>query len=382
MPRDCTGRMPRDCALTAVWKNAIVTTMFCAGQAAPAQVWKTAGRAVIKISVIVPVYNGEKYLKSCLESIAGQSLDALEIIVVDNGSTDCSAAVIHQFMDEWEARRKILFIKEEQQGNAFARNIGMRAATGEFLAFVDQDDSMDREFLEQMYAQAQALKADVLAAGCRAVNLRGATTRMLRLTDDPWSPFRMVAPWAKLYKRTLIEDHHLQFLPVNKGEDVYFVFHAYNCASRLRTVPLTGYRWLANPESFSHTEHRKIDRRNSILPLFDALQESLFPLQNIERDFLEYFYIKTIVHETMFCAGGKSFEAAYGYYSQLREWIDRNYPDNEHNRYVGIMTPGGEELKRRIFVAWVWHMKKRGSVGTFLRLYTRCLQLCTGIRRG
>lgn len=326
---------------------------------------------MIKISVIIPVYNGEKYLRRCLDSIAGQSLENLEIIIVDNASTDRSADVIQSFINGWSEKRKILFINEEKQGNSFARNAGMAIATGEYITFADQDDSLEPYFLETMYLKAKELDSDVLVSGCRLVDARGATKRVIRLNDSGWSPFRMSAPWAKLYKRILIEENHLQFLPVNKGEDVYFVFNAYNCAANLRTVPIVGYRWFSNPESFSHTEHRKINQRNSILPLYDALQTSLYPLKNIEKDYLEYYFIKLIVHETVFCANGKSFEEAFGYYEQLEKWIDLNYPDNGQNKYLGFTKPKGEEFKRRIFITWFWDMKKRKTVGKFLKAYTK-----------
>ncbi|SDA79106.1 Glycosyltransferase involved in cell wall bisynthesis [Butyrivibrio sp. INlla18] len=325
----------------------------------------------IKISVIVPVFNGERYLGACLKSLLNQTLDGIEIIVVDNGSTDNSLAVVEELIDKWADKRKIYFIQESKQGNSYARNLGMKHAQGEYIAFSDQDDHVERDFFERMYGRAKELDADVLVSGYQSVDSNGNTKRIMKLTDDYWSPFRMTAPWGKLYKRELIEEHEISFLPVNKGEDVYFSFNAYNQAERLFSVPIVGYSWFSNSESLSHTQHRQINENNSILPLFDKLQESLYPLKTIKKEYLEYFFIKTIAHETMFCARGKPIDVAYAYFEEMCKWIDENYPENERNSNLSFFTPVGEEFKRRIFITWFWHMKKKGTIKRFLSLYVK-----------
>lgn len=327
-----------------------------------------------KISVIIPVFNGGEYLKRCLESIAFQTMDEIEIIIVDNCSTDDSPRVIREFVEHWSGRRKIVSINETKQGNSYARNTGILHAHGEYIAFADQDDLVKPDFFEYMYNEALKENADVITSGYEAIMPNGMTKRVMRLKPCEWSPFRMVSPWGKLYKKSLIEKHNLSFLSVNKGEDVYFVLNAYNYAEKICVVKKIGYQWLSNSQSFSHTEHRKINEENSIIPLFNVLQESLYPLKHINRDYLEYFFIKTIVHETIFCAKGKNFETAYGYYQKLINWIDDMYPANEQNRYVGIFKPDGEEFKRRIFVCWFWHMKKRKTIDRFLKIFTRIFQ--------
>lgn len=328
-------------------------------------------KAMIKVSVIVPVFNGEKYLKPCLYSIARQTIDDMEIIIVENGSTDKSPQIIEKFLKKWSDKRQIVFLQEPQQGNAYARNAGIRYAQGKYLAFVDQDDYIQKDFLEYMHNKAEKSDADVLVSGYRSINEHGHVTRKMVLTEDYWSPFRMTAPWGKLYKRDLIERNKIRFLTVSKGEDVYFSFNAYNCAKRLLSVPEIGYNWFANKNSLSHTEHRHIDAENSIIPLFDKLQNSLYPLKYIQKEYLEYFFIKTIVHETFFCARGKTLEVAYGYFNQMENWIDHYYPENENNEYLGVLTPKGEDIKRRVFVMCFWKLKKWHKVKKCLDLYTK-----------
>lgn len=324
---------------------------------------------MIRISVIVPVYNGEKYLRKCLDSIANQTIDGLEVIVVDNKSTDESPLIIEEFISCWSSKRRIIFLTEDRQGNAYARNTGTEHATGEYIAFIDQDDYIKSDYFEKLYNEANAYAADVVVSGYELVTPKGQTKRVVELKKSKWSPYRIVAPWGKIYKKSLIIENNIRFLPVNKGEDIYFVFNAYNHANIVYVSDYVGYRWLSNNESFSRTEHKKIDDNNSILPLFYALQNSLFPLKHVDSACLEYFYIKTIVHEVMFCAKGNNLEDVYGYYERLIKWIDKEYPNNESNYYLRLFGVRGEEYKRRFFVTLFWYMKKKRKIKLLLKMY-------------
>ena len=109
------------------------------------------------VSVIIPVYNGEKTIKRCLESVAGQSIGDIEIIVVNDGSDDNTANAISAFDD---SRIRVLTIPNGGQG--YARNVGIEISSGEYLAFVDADDEIECNMLEKMYAAAKRTGADVV----------------------------------------------------------------------------------------------------------------------------------------------------------------------------------------------------------------------------
>ncbi|MBU3143989.1 glycosyltransferase family 2 protein [Clostridium sp. CF012] len=105
-----------------------------------------------KVSVIVPVYNTEKYLEKCLNSLVQQTLDDIEIIVVDDGSLDNSQAIISKYVEQYP--NKIISFKKENGGLGNARNYGLEYATGEFIGFVDSDDYVDTKMYEAMYEEA------------------------------------------------------------------------------------------------------------------------------------------------------------------------------------------------------------------------------------
>ncbi len=116
----------------------------------------------IKISVIVPVYNSEKYLERCLNSITKQSLKEIEIICINDGSTDKSCDIIKNFL---AVDSRIKLVNQENQGLSVARNNGIKNAVGEYISFIDSDDFIDINFYEVLYTAAKRYNADISCSG-------------------------------------------------------------------------------------------------------------------------------------------------------------------------------------------------------------------------
>lgn len=117
---------------------------------------------MIKVSVIVPVYNVQEYLGKCLSSLTAQTLKDIEIICVDDGSTDDSLAILKRFAKK-DKRVKILTQNNQYAG--VARNAGLKVAKGEFLSFLDADDFFETDMLEEMYNNAKDNEADIVVCG-------------------------------------------------------------------------------------------------------------------------------------------------------------------------------------------------------------------------
>lgn len=115
-----------------------------------------------KISVIVPVYNAEKYIDATIDSIISQSFKNFELLLIDDGSKDLSGEICQKYAKRYDFIR---YIKRENSGAAASRNFGMSIADGDYFCFVDSDDYIDREMLEFMYVEAQKTDADILMCG-------------------------------------------------------------------------------------------------------------------------------------------------------------------------------------------------------------------------
>ena len=124
-----------------------------------------------KVSIIVPVYNVEKYLAKCLDSLVNQTLEDVEIIVVDDGSRDNSKQIIDEFQTKYPDKIKS-FVKENG-GLSDARNFGLDRANGEYIGFVDSDDYVTAEMFEEMYSLAQKYDAEMVICNLQKVDENG-----------------------------------------------------------------------------------------------------------------------------------------------------------------------------------------------------------------
>lgn len=135
---------------------------------------------MIKVSVIIPVFNTEKYINKCLSSLVNQTLDDIEIICVNDGSADNSLEIIEKIANN-DARIKIINQEHKKQGAA--RNAGLKIAEGEYIGFVDSDDWIDLNYYEMLYNTAKKYDADIaLATNVRIGN--GKTKKRLEITEE------------------------------------------------------------------------------------------------------------------------------------------------------------------------------------------------------
>lgn len=139
---------------------------------------------MVKISIIVPVYNVEKYLRKCLDSLLNQRLEEIEILVIDDGSTDSSAAIMKEFQEQFPL--KIKSFTKENGGLSDARNFGLDRVNGEFIGFVDSDDFVSEEMFEEMYALAKKHNAEMVICNLQKVDEEGNITQ--KLTQIPNLP--------------------------------------------------------------------------------------------------------------------------------------------------------------------------------------------------
>lgn len=132
----------------------------------------------IAVSVIVPVFNGEEYIERCISSITNQTLKNIEIIVIDDGSADGTLKVLEQIKDE-----RITVKSQKNTGQGIARNNGIEMAQGEYIAFVDADDTIEKNMLEKMYLKAKREKADVVQCNIRDIYADGSDRIQLAYSD-------------------------------------------------------------------------------------------------------------------------------------------------------------------------------------------------------
>ena len=210
-----------------------------------------------KVSVIVPVYNVEKYITDCLESLVNQTLDDLEIIIVNDGSNDGSDRIIKKYEKRYD---NIKYVKKENGGLSDARNYGMNYAIGEYVAFLDSDDFVDKTIYEKMYNKAKEEEADYIECDFfwaypkkKGYSLKLDTGVRYTNKKEMFVYARVVA-WNKLIKRDIIKDEFPKGL---KYEDIEFFYKLLPNIKKFSFVeePLVYYIQrddsLANKQDFS-----------------------------------------------------------------------------------------------------------------------------------
>ena len=201
----------------------------------------------IKVSVVVPIYNMEKYLCQCLDSIVSQTLRDIEIICVDDGSTDSSSKLLADFAAK---DPRVLVIRQQRQGVSAARNAGIARARGQYLSILDADDYFHLDMLEHAYFRAAEMDADICIFMAEEYNeTTGQTYPMSWWPRRHWLPekevfssrdiedriFNITSGWAwdKLFRRSMIRKHGITFQNQRTTNDARFVFMAYALAERI-----------------------------------------------------------------------------------------------------------------------------------------------------
>lgn len=164
-----------------------------------------------KVSVIVPMYNASKYLSRCLDSLTNQTLKDIEIVLINDGSTDNSEQIIQTYLKD----KRIKYLKKENGGQGSARNLGLTVAKGEYISFVDSDDYIELDMLEEMY-NASLSKYDIVVSDFYITSNGNDTYSTILKRDggiinNSEYLFTGACPWNKIYKKTFLDKISFKF---------------------------------------------------------------------------------------------------------------------------------------------------------------------------
>ena len=242
---------------------------------------------MVKVSVIIPVYNVEKYLRECLDSILGQTLKEMEVVCVDDGSTDGSGAIL----DAVEGQDpRVRVIHQANAGAGPARNAGLASATGEYVTFCDPDDWCRRDMLERLYLEAKAKDCDLVLSGMRRMEFGtgkfnvALPSRVISRLPRPFSPQQVgrhlftagrANPVAKLLRRSFLLEQHIEFQSLLRENDLFFSFIALAKARRISCVNAAFYCYRMGRPNSLQTSIRKTGHPLCWLEAFRAVRSRL-----------------------------------------------------------------------------------------------------------
>lgn len=230
------------------------------------------------ISVIVPVYNVEQYLKRCLESLLKQEYENLEIILIDDGSTDTSGKICDSYA---EKDSRITVIHQQNKGASCARNHGLMAAKGAYIGFVDSDDWIEPDMYRYLFRLIQKYRANVAVCdyerAARPQKVKERKEKLQLRTKEELDRFfyrldggkSYFSVWNCLYQKSLL--NHIQFLENQINEDIYFTYEVYKKADRIIFSNLQKYFYFLGRGTV--TQNKVCRKDNSQFLIWDKIVE-------------------------------------------------------------------------------------------------------------
>lgn len=274
-----------------------------------------------KVSVIVAVYNTGRFLRQCMDSIVGQTLRDIEIICVNDGSTDESLSILNEYAEN-DSRVRVYTKENEGLGGAAARNYGLERARGEYISILDSDDFFEPDMLEKAVKRADATDADIVVFGGYEYDERNGNTYTVgsiltekQIPDRKVFSYRDCADglyqlsqgmaWNKLFRRSFLDKHGLRFQRIKYTDDAYFTFAHMALAERITVLKeyLCYYRvnsGISQTDGLNHYPDSAylpyMELKKSLIEwgIYDTVKRSFV---NCTACFLRYFYDKITRYE-------------------------------------------------------------------------------------
>lgn len=292
---------------------------------------------MIKVSVIVPVYNVEKYLSKCLTSLVNQTLEEIEIIVVNDGTKDNSQIIIDDFCKRFPL--KVSSYIKENGGLSSARNYGIQFANGKYIGFVDSDDWVDTDMYKAMYDKAYTNDFDLVFCDFNEIRNDKAIECSCHLKNDLFNSQNIKehmieyypSAWNKIYKKSLFSN--IKFKEGIWFEDVEFGYRLLPFINSIGVVNQPYYQYLIRKGSITSSNDKRIyhyiDNWNGILDFYK--KNNLYVKY---KDELEYCYVRYIF--ATFIKSAKKFDK-FEYKKAINvaiKNVNENFPKYKCNRYI------------------------------------------------
>lgn len=221
---------------------------------------------MFEVSIIIPIYNAEKYLKRCLDSVVNQTFKSLEIILINDGSTDNSLRIMNEYKGNYN---NIEIINQQNAGQGEARNNGISIATGEYITFADADDWLSENYVQVLYDAIKKNNSDISV--CNMIMVMSRTLREIKSMNFPQRELKgdeavrdllqdkelKSYPWGKLYKKSIFLENNIIFPARMFYEDLAVIFQAFYYSSKVSLVNEYCYYYFQSEDSSTRAPNPK-----------------------------------------------------------------------------------------------------------------------------
>lgn len=328
-----------------------------------------------RLSIVALVYNLEKYLPRCLDSLVNQTLDGIEILCVDDGSKDSAPQIIDDYANRYPDLVKAFH--KENGGEFTTRNYGLERAQGEYVTFVDTDDYVEPNWAEKLYNAAKENDADMAVCGFERIDLAtgkvvsrdmtgfGNAVKEVNALDD-FCVFINPAPWNKIYKREKVKD--LRFKNFRGFNDMIFLASSYSKVEKIAFVPDVLYHYFLRYDSQIHSvnEQDVNNFKKYLLELKDLyVQEGKY--ENMQ-DIISFLVFLHLGMSVMYRA---SYDKSIKMGSMLKDtvrYMDENFKSWRKNKFLRFGYSFRHGVKR-IALWGIWWLYKHNMGMVYINIY-------------
>jgi len=289
----------------------------------------------MKVSIIVPVYNGFSYLKKCLDSLINQTYKNIEILIVNDGSTDDSLKILNKYQKK---DNRIILIDKQNEGQAKARNLALSKASGEYILFVDCDDYIELSMVEDLIKIAIKENSDIVSSDLKCINEDGNSfiiKGMQNVSNDNSINFLLSdpGPCAKLFKISFLNKNNFKFLENRIYED-------------LATIPVLATK-TKNISYINSSYYNYIIHNNSTMKqkkFNSKLNDIFYSIENLSKQIngyeeeLEYIYIKHLLHDASLRFLNFNCKESKLSQKKIINIMKTKYSNWEKNKYLNLMS--------------------------------------------
>lgn len=300
-----------------------------------------------KVSVIVPVYNTDKYLNKCLDSLVKQTLEEIEVVAIDDGSTDRCAQILDEYQAAYPEKMKV--VHKENGGQASARNLALTLCEGEYIGFLDSDDFVKEGMFEKMYTTACEKNADYVACGYTDITYEDGKEIVLQeyVASKPAYKTKdlffgaLVSPFLHLYRREIVIQAGVDFPEGYIYEDTAFYL---NLIPYIKNIALVEESLAVRVRrSNSTTTTFKKERVRNIFPVLENSLE-FYREKGFDTTFakeLEYFCVRILLCSSMQrISRVASYRDAMGLLDETLSFIKHWFGGYKKNPYIGNRPQG------------------------------------------
>ena len=284
----------------------------------------------MKLSIIIPTYNREEYIKRCLESALNQTYKDIEVIIVDDGSTDNTEKIIKSYKD-----KRIKYFKNTNHGIGFSRNFGLDKANGDYIFFLDSDDYLDNNMAKTVIDNIK--DNDILIFDYKEIFEKNGKELINKY--DEFNNYALnkhpelintvnLGPCNKVYKKSFLDEHKIRFPEDIKYEDTLFIIKTFKEAKKISSIGIC----LSNVSVHKGNETLTVDERVfDIFKVFDSIKEIL--KSNTYQEEYNKLLVKKITTYTVSQRTQKNKELTNKFIDEAFIYLKKNVPDYKKGKY-------------------------------------------------